>query len=392
MDASSTPKKKASTSTWQHLDISPVIPVTKTYSRKRLQDQVEELSSPAKSVRSDVETTVDLESDLSVDKNQENDSTWEVSINDLELESIDLSFTAAEKNAEKVENSKIVICEVEEIEKLLQQCHKCNQENIEVKNFTKGTLMVFVGHCSNGHKTVWRSSKYVDQKPIMNTRIAAACLCSGIPYAAMHRFAKCTELAFLSESTFYEHHSAYCNPVIKKTYFDMRKRVTEEIQKLTVVVLSGDARFDSPGAGSAKFCHYSLQDVTTNLILDFVIWQKGIAPGEMESKAFHFLFDRVLTEVGQEKVKIFCSDRNLSVGKVMKVFFKTVHHAFDVGNFCWFIWMKLNYYVLNQTGMAPCQRAKQETDKGCCKNSSNQILEKGYYQPLVVFSSKLRRR
>jgi hypothetical protein len=355
VDASSTPKKQASTSTWKHLEISPVIPVTKTYSRKRLPDQVEELSaSPAKSVRSEVETTVDLESDLSVDNNQENDSTWDASINELELESIDLSFTAAEKNAEKVDNSKIVICEVDEIEKLLQQCHKCNQENIEVKNFTKGTLMVFVGHCSNGHKTVWRSSKYVDQKPIMNTRIAAACLCSGIPYAAMHRFAKCTELAFLSESTFYEHHSAYCNPVIKKTYFDMRKRVTEEIQKLTVVVLSGDARFDSPGASSAKFCHYSLQDVTTNLILDFVIWQKGIAPGEMESKAFHFLFDRVLTEVGQEKVKIFCSDRNLSVGKVMKVFFKTVHHAFDVGTF--FVYLdetKLLCFKPNRYGTLP---------------------------------------
>jgi hypothetical protein len=311
---------------------------------------------------------------LSIQKNQENDSTWEVSINDLELESIDISLTAAEKNAEKVNTcSKLVICEVEEIQKLLEKCQKCNQENIQVKNFTKGTLMVFEANCLNGHKTVWRSSKYVDQKPIMNTRIAAACLCSGIPYAAMNRFAKCTELAFLSESTFYDHHSAYCNPVIKKTYFEMRERVSEEVQKLTVVVLSGDARFDSPGTGSAKFCHYSLQEVTTNLIIDFVIWQKGIAPGEMESKAFHFLFDRVLTKVGQERVKIFCSDRN--VGNLFHLFFMT-----------------LNCYFLNLTGLAPSQRTKQETDEGRYKNSSNQSLEKGYHQSFVVFSPKLWRR
>jgi hypothetical protein len=330
----STPKKQAS-STMQNLqlDISPVLaPVTKTYQRKRLQEQDEE-HSPAKSVRTDVDTTEELESDLSTTKIQDNDNTWteQEEASKDNTEDIDIQFTAAEEKAEQVCTSKLVVCEVKEIERLiLMNCHKCSEENLKVDKYSKGALMVFEGRCKNGHKSVWRTSQYVQQKALINTEIAAACLCSGIPFAAMNRFAKCTELAFMSEATFYFHLTANCNPVIKKTYIDMREKVAEEIKKLPVATFSGDARFDSPGSNSAKFCHYTLLEVTTNLILDFVIWQKGLAPGEMESKAFHFLFDRVLSKVGQEKVKIFCSDRNLSVGKVMKVFFKSVHHAFDV--------------------------------------------------------------
>jgi hypothetical protein len=63
-----------------------------------------------------------------------------------------------------------------------------------------------------------------------------------------------------------------------------------------------------------------------------MIWQKKFSSynGEMESKVFQKVFERVLSAVGAENVRLFVSDRNLSVGLVMRTLFKDIHHAYDV--------------------------------------------------------------
>ncbi|CAB3387967.1 Hypothetical predicted protein [Cloeon dipterum] len=45
-------------------------------------------------------------------------------------------------------------------------------------------------------------------------------------------------------------------------------------------------------------------------------WQ-GFQPGEMESKSCAYVFSRLVEKLGAGKVKIFCTDRNPSVAKMM---------------------------------------------------------------------------
>lgn len=68
----------------------------------------------------------------------------------------------------------------------------------------------------------------------------------------------------------------------------------------------------------------------TDEILDFVIMQKGIEPGELESKGFMISMSRIVDAVGPDRIKAFCSDRNYTVGRRMKDHFPMIYHAFDV--------------------------------------------------------------
>lgn len=305
-----------------------VSPLFATPTQKRQIHHEMESPSPSKIFALDLDSTVESP----VQSQHAHDSTFdpeglESSVDEIQDEDLLEDFC----------DSNLVLCEAQKIESLLKRCQdrECQVNDCTVEKCSKGALITFTGICHKGHKSTWRSSSYINQKPLINTEIAAACLCSGIPYAAMARFAKSTKMAFMSEKTFYNHTTNYCYPVIKEKYFSMRENIKSEIGKVAELVFAGDGRYDSPGKNSAKYCHYSLLDVATNLVFDFVLWQKGIEPGDMESKAFKFLFDRVLTEVGREKVKIFCSDRSLTVGRIMKDVFSTVHHAFDVR------WLKL---------------------------------------------------
>jgi hypothetical protein len=287
--------------------------------------------SPVKSATDDCSTDddevryQDTTYDPSADKSQiEQDLSADISIQGA-AEKI---FSAEEKAAA----TKLVICETAQLEKLMLRCQTCGAaiaKNTK-KTFSTGALLTFEYTCLNEHSVQWRSSQIHNKTPLINVEISSAMLCSGISFAEMERFSEATDMACISRSTYDKHKKNFVHPVIKNEYWEMRKTVLEEIKSTSDLVLAGDGRFDSPGKNSAKFCHYSVLDVTTNLIVDFVIYQKNIEPGEMESKAFKLVFQRVVDEVTAEKIKVFCSDRSLTVGKKMKDFFKTINHAFDV--------------------------------------------------------------
>lgn len=247
---------------------------------------------------------------------------------DISMQGIKESFTPEEQAAA----TRMVLCKTSQLDKLLQRCQTCGAEIDErsKKKFATGALLTYEHTCQNKHIAKWRTSEIQNKIPLINVEITAAALCSGISYAELERFSQATDMACISRTTYDKHKSNYCYPIIKNEYWEMRKKVLEKIKLMTDLVFAGDGRFDSPGKNSAKYCHYSILEVTANLIVDFVIMQKNIERGEMESKAFKFVFQRVVDEVTEEKIRVFCSDRSLTVGRKMKDFFKTVNHAYDV--------------------------------------------------------------
>lgn len=227
------------------------------------------------------------------------------------------------------ENCKVVLAETDQLEELLSVCRQCTGKNtISKKKF--GSMVIFECICNEGHKYTWRSSKCANGTPLVNTSLAASIFCSGISFYSFQRLAATLDLVFFSEKTYYNHINFYLSPVIQTKWFDMRRTQIDSMrngeEKWKVC---GDGKFDSPGVNSAKYCIYTLMSVCGR-ILDFVVFQKGLAPGEMEGKAFQFVFKRILDEVGESKISLFCSDRSMVVAKLMRVNFPRVNHAFDV--------------------------------------------------------------
>jgi hypothetical protein len=290
-----------------------------------------ELISPVKSltnVSTEDEETLEKGHDTTYDPSGDGSQYEEDLSADLSMKGVKQVFSPEEKAAA----IKLVLCETSQLEQLLHRCQTCGSPVIEnsKKRFTTGAMLTYEYTCLNQHSVKWRTSELQNKIPLINVEISAAVLSSGISYAELDRFSEATQMASISRATYDKHKTNYCYPVIKNEYWEMRKQIMEEIKKMDDLVVAGDGRYDSPGKNSAKFCHYSILEVTTNLIIDFVIFQKNIEPGEMESKAFKLVFQRVVDEVTLEKIKVFCSDRSLTVGKKMKDFFKTVNHAFDV--------------------------------------------------------------
>lgn len=262
---------------------------------------------------------------LSDDTHPTLDSSWHVSAHLSQLEE-----SEDEEEEVTIENqAKVVLVQVHQLEEALAICRRCSKIN-KITKKQKGASMTFDCICPEGHKYVWRTSKCFRRTPLVNTLMAAAIFCSGIAFTAFDRLSSAIGLAFFSEKTFYDHITNYLSPVIQSTWYNMWKSQVADIRKDNHPVLQvcGDGKFDSPGH-SAKFCIYSLMSIEGQ-ILDFVIFQQKMVSGELESKAFRFVFERLLNAVGKEKVDLFCSDRNMSVAKIMRMEFTAVKHAYDV--------------------------------------------------------------
>lgn len=226
-------------------------------------------------------------------------------------------------------NSKVVLTDVEQLEELLAVCKKCHAKN-KITKKRKGAMMTFECVCTEGHKYTWRTSKCANGTPLVNTLTSAAIFCSGISFYAFERLASTIDMVFFSEKTYYNHINFYLSPVLQTKWFEMRKAQIDAIknspdEKLQVC---GDGKFDSPGVNSAKYCIYTLMSVDGK-VLDFVVFQKGLAPGEMEGKACHFVFQRLLDAV-DGKIDLLCTDRSGVVTKLMRINFPQVKHAYDV--------------------------------------------------------------
>jgi hypothetical protein len=244
----------------------------------------------------------------------------------------DVDHDAGDEKVGEHQELKFAFVDIEQLEELLAVCRTCSSEAKIISRKKKGAMMTFVCQCAHGHEFTWSTSKCSKGVPLINTLIAAAIFCSGIAYSAFQRFATATSLAFFTEKTYYNQINSYLSPVIQTTWFQMRKEQIDLIKSQPdLLKICGDGKFDSPGVNSAKYCIYTLMTVCGK-ILDFVVFQKGLAPGEMEGKSFRFVMQRLMNAVGGQKIDLFCSDRSMIVAKLMRTDFPSVKHAFDVSS------------------------------------------------------------
>jgi hypothetical protein len=315
---------------WSPIPVPPAAPAATTLKRPGLLSK-ELFCSPAKKSANDSAETHDSDTDSPAD---DSDKTWAPD-DTLNLSYQEDEFGADNDTDEEAENEneskdiKVVFAEVTQLEILLKNCRKCNLPN-KITKTRRGAHVTFHCRCPKGHRFDWQNAKYASGQPVLNILIAAAVLCSGVAFASFNRFVACIGLAAISKSTFERKVDNNASPVLQNEWFAMKNSLLQNFQSDSAKIkVCGDARFDSPGKFSAKYCIYTLM-TTCGKIVDYIIYQKGLMPGEMEAKSFKLVFSRLLQDYGKDKISIFCSDRNMSVAKIMRESFSRVAHAFDV--------------------------------------------------------------
>ncbi|KAK1906064.1 putative chemoreceptor glutamine deamidase CheD 1 [Dissostichus eleginoides] len=143
------------------------------------------------------------------------------------------------------------------------------------------------------------------------------------------------KLPILCKSQFYALQKRYLFPVINETWISCQIGVLDGLSREPKIVLSGDGRCDSPGH-SAKYGTYSLMDVDTGLIVDFVVLNKA-DPSVKNSNAMEPMgLKQCLSNMKKWNISIniLTTDRHKTVRKILRVEFPEMTHQFDLWHFC----------------------------------------------------------
>ena len=177
-----------------------------------------------------------------------------------------------------------IICSVEKLRQLLGgKCPHINcTSTIDIDYGMSGCCLTMIGCCGNGHVLDWTSSDFHTSKNgscifNINLSLASAIVVSG--NSLISTFLRFMKVASIEKTTFHSYQRHFIIPAVNKFYINkqvygntfvfiyLQKALLEKF-KLTDLVLSGDGRCDCPGK-SAKFCTYSMMEITHNQILHF---------------------------------------------------------------------------------------------------------------------------
>ncbi|XP_069833039.1 uncharacterized protein [Dendropsophus ebraccatus] len=197
-----------------------------------------------------------------------------------------------------------------------------------VKRNCESFISVYV-ECTLQHfQKVWESQPKINRKPVGNIELSSAVLLSGNTFTKMKQFFYLTNILGISESTYYRYQRNFLFPTIDIQWRRNQERNFEALGR-TALCVAGDGQWDSPG-NNAKYCIYTLMDVDSQKILNFDIQQLGDGATSvgLEKLACKNALDFLL-EKGVN-VRILCTDRHLSICKMIKDDYSAITHELDV--------------------------------------------------------------
>jgi len=165
--------------------------------------------------------------------------------------------------------------------------------------------------------------------PASNLLSCAATLFNGQTFRHVENVAELLNLKFMSHTTFYHVQRSNLIPVIMAAWKTHQQSLFTELHHSGEPLrLCGDGRMDSPGF-SAKYCTYSLMDMTTDKILAFAVVDVTEAGG---SSTNTFTFERCLQELLDNgfTVAVVTTDRHVQVRSLLNKKYPSIKHQFDV--------------------------------------------------------------
>ncbi|XP_040182415.1 uncharacterized protein LOC120915727 [Rana temporaria] len=206
----------------------------------------------------------------------------------------------------------------------------CNASISKVKKKLCGSCLSVYAICKEGHRfLLWQSQPNIGNRPVGDVLIASSTLCSGSNFLTIESFLRLLGMTSISKTTYYEYQKNYLFPAID---YHWQLDQNNTISQLSghAVCLSGDRQCDSPGS-NAKYCTYSFVEAKTQKIVGFAVEQRTPSSSfiALEGKAFVKALDE-LQDRGLN-VRIICTDRNVTIRKLLQEKYSNILHQFDVG-------------------------------------------------------------
>lgn len=246
--------------------------------------------------------------------------------------------TATSTHVARINEDKFIVFK-SQLDKLFVKCMNCGEEVIDHQVTIVGTCVTYKSSCREGCETSWSSQPVVNRVKMGNLLVAGCILFTGNTFARMDDFAKCLGLRFISSSTFYDLQNSHLLPIIQESWEENRHQILQTAMERHPqgLVLSGDARTDSPGH-SGKHGAYSFMinsDADKELADKIVEIQlcdtaepdiknsNHMEPEGMRRGIDHLQADGV-------KIKVLATDRHITCASILKKEYGRIIHQFDV--------------------------------------------------------------
>lgn len=213
------------------------------------------------------------------------------------------------------------------IQELLQTIHGvscsisgCPKQWIYTKVYV-GSCLVISWKCSSGHfGGSWSSQPMFNRARAGNLLLSSCLLLTGNSFAKIALFFKFLNLRFISKSLFYQHQGLYIAPTVQSYWETMKKSLWEE-RSGKEVLLSGDARNDSPGH-CAQYCTYTLADMDDKVILQQNVLDVREVEGRKSTNMERLGFERGMDVLMSTNIDIkeVITDAHTGIGGLMSKF------------------------------------------------------------------------
>lgn len=231
-----------------------------------------------------------------------------------------------------VTERKLIVFE-SSLDKLLKCC-KCQADPLcqgditDIIKYRVGSAMSVTAYCSNKHHfQLWRSQPLIGRKPAGNLLISAGIVCSESNFLNFERFFNLLNIFGISKSSHYKYQKLFFFPTINRHWQLNRREALKSLDHQQVAVV-GDGQFDLPDH-TANYCMYSFMDVRSKKIIDFQVEKvESSSDIELECKTFKIAVDRLLNE--GIRIKVVCTEQDLSIKKLMKDDYSFLKHQFDI--------------------------------------------------------------
>jgi len=204
-------------------------------------------------------------------------------------------------------------------------CHcPCSTDDL-IKSCNEGTVLHVVAQCVSGHIILdWLS------QPLVGRPVPPLCSVNR-HFDTWRMWLELLNLKFVSHTTFYHIQRNNLIPIIMAAWKTHQQSMFTELRRSCEHLrVCGDGRMDSPGF-SAKYCTYTLMDMTTDKILTFAVVDVTEAGGSSTNMAV-LAFERCLRELLDSgfTVDVVATDRHVQVRNLLETKYPSIKHQFDV--------------------------------------------------------------
>lgn len=156
---------------------------------------------------------------------------------------------ATDEEISPVQERKYIVFESKLLQ-LFQTCPVCSGDCQSSVKETRGTLVSIIQICKNCiFEHTWHSQPFIHQMPVGNLLLSAAILMTGsLPTKAL-RMLDIIGIKTISYSTYMRQQTNYICPIIISTWKKQQEDLINHLAAMDGggIIISGDARCDSPG-------------------------------------------------------------------------------------------------------------------------------------------------